>query len=127
MVVALDTNVAVDFLRGIKNIENEVLNFNVIYLPVTVCGELIFGAINSTKKEKNIIETRKFINNCKILSINYLVSEQYANIRAYLKSTGKPIPENDIWIAAVCSTNNIPLFSHDKHFKNINKRFLELV
>ncbi|OQY04621.1 MAG: hypothetical protein B6I20_02685 [Bacteroidetes bacterium 4572_117] len=127
MVAALDTNVAVGFLRGIKDIEKKVLNFDAIYLPVIVCGELLFGAVNATKKEENLIKTRKFINNCKILSINYLISEQYANIRADLKSIGKPIPENDIWIAAVCSINNIPLFSHDKHFKNINKSFLKLV
>ena len=127
MVVALDTNIAVEFLRGNGEIINKVINYDFIYLPVTVCGELIFGAVNSTKKEKNLIETRKFINNCKILNINYLVAEQYANIREYLKKKGKPIPENDIWIAAICSTNNIALFSNDKHFKNINNNFLEIV
>lgn len=72
MVVALDTNIAVEFLRGNDEIIDKVLKFDFIYLPVTVCGELIFGAVNSTKKEKNLIETRKFINNCKILNINYL-------------------------------------------------------
>ncbi len=127
MVVALDTNVAIDFLRGIQPITDRVLNFSTIYLPVTVCGELLFGAANASDKEKNLVKTHDFISNCKILNINGLVAEQYANIRNDLKIKGKPIPENDIWIAALCSTNDIPLFTHDSHFNNISDTFIKLI
>jgi tRNA(fMet)-specific endonuclease VapC len=36
-----------------------------------------------------------------------------------LKSAGKPIPENDIWIAALSMQHNIPLVTSDSHFKYI--------
>lgn len=61
------------------------------------------------------------------MNINYIVAEKYAEIRENLKRKGKPIPENDIWIAAICSANNISLITNDKHFKNIDKQFLQTV
>jgi tRNA(fMet)-specific endonuclease VapC len=32
---------------------------------------------------------------------------------------GKPIPENDIWIAASAMQYQIPLFTHDRHFNEV--------
>jgi tRNA(fMet)-specific endonuclease VapC len=32
---------------------------------------------------------------------------------------GRPLPENDIWIASVCLENNAPLLTRDAHFENI--------
>jgi len=37
-----------------------------------------------------------------------------------LRKKGQPIPENDIWIAAICLENEISLISSDGHFENIN-------
>ena len=125
--VALDTNIAIDFLRGDNLVKDKVLTFKKIYLPVTVCGELIFGAENSSKKEINLKQTRKFINTCSVLDCNYLVAEKYSLIRKHLKEKGKPIPENDIWIAAVSMANNIPLLTKDKHFQNIDIFNFELI
>lgn len=127
MVTAIDTNIAIEFIKGNKIVRDKLIKFQVVYLPITVCGELIYGAVNSPKKGKDLTETRNFINDCKILNINYIVAEKYAEIRADLKLKGKPIPENDIWIAATCSANNISLITNDKHLSNIDKRFLEIV
>jgi len=86
------------------------------YLPATVCGELLFGALNSVKKNSNLKKVNKLIQSCKILHTNMLIAESYAKIRLNLKQLGKPIPENDIWIAAICRVNKIPLLTKDKHF-----------
>jgi tRNA(fMet)-specific endonuclease VapC len=89
------------------------------YLPVTVCGELFYGAKNSGNPAKNEPIFRAFIEKCAILQNNLLVAEAYSNIRKVLKEKGKPIPENDIWIAAACWVNELPLATRDKHFSEI--------
>ena len=119
MVIALDTNIAIDLLNGNSIIEKIVSKYNSIYLPVTVCGELLFGAKNSQRKEINQKRFLEFINSCIILENNLHVADNYAEIRLKLKMKGRPIPENDIWIAAVCISNEIKFISRDKHFENI--------
>src|SRR5690606_8410841 len=94
-----------------------VAGFDVICLPVTVCGELIFGAKNSKLSAKNETRYFAFIESCEIVDINIAVAETYGNIRLSLKKKGKPIPENDIWIAATCIANSTNLFTFDKHFQ----------
>lgn len=119
MVAALDTNIIIDFLNGKTEVCQNVLKYNTIYLPIVVCGELLFGVKNSTKKTENLQKLNEFIGTCIILNTTKLVAEEYSDIRKHLKDKGKPIPENDIWISAICKSNNIPLVSRDKHFQNI--------
>ena len=117
--LALDTNIAVEILNGNEDTIAKLKKFDIFYLPITVCGELLFGALNSKKKKTNLKKFRNFIKSCKILNSNILIAEEYAAIRFRLKEKGNPIPENDIWIAAICNINNIPIATNDKHFKNI--------
>jgi tRNA(fMet)-specific endonuclease VapC len=117
--IALDTNIAIDLLNGNLEIIAAVSQFEFTYLPVTVCGELLFGAKNSGKAKSNELKYKGFIDACIILETNSLIAEKYADIRFELKTKGKPIPENDIWIAAICATNDITLFTRDAHFANI--------
>lgn len=118
--VAIDTNIAISLLNNQANIFSTLKKFDTIYLPSIVCGELLFGAKNSKLSIKNTKRYYEFIESCKILDANLISSENYATIRLQLKEKGKPIPENDIWIAAICITNNIPLFTLDKHFSYID-------
>lgn len=117
--IALDTNIAVDILNGKPAILDLLQQFEVLYLPVTVSGELLFGAKNSANRLHNETRYRAFINTCILLNTNSLVAEIYAEIRLSLKQRGRPIPENDIWIAALCVVHEVPLLSHDHHFEYI--------
>jgi len=119
--IALDTNIAIDLLNGKPEIIAAINQFDLVCLPVTVCGELLFGAKNSGKSKANELKYKNFIGACLILETNSLVAEKYADIRFALKQRGKPIPENDIWIAAICAVNNIPLFTRDTHFGNVTE------
>ena len=117
--IALDTNVAIALLNNDKKVIERLNKFDSICLPVTVCGELIFGAKNSGLSEKNENKYLAFIESCELLDINMLVAEKYAEVRLQLKKAGTPIPENDIRIAATCLVNSISIFTLDKHFKYI--------
>ncbi len=117
--IAIDTSIAIEILNNQKAAINKISNYDVVCLPIIVCGELLFGAKNSSRKIVNEKKFNDFIQSCVILNSNSLVAEEYAQIRKELKEKGKPIPENDIWIAAICKVNEIPLATRDKHFKNI--------
>ncbi len=114
--VAIDTNVAIAVLNGDRKILSSLKKFDSITLPFTVCGELLFGAYNSSRTKSNLFLFRKFIQDCLILDSGLQVAENYAVIRKELKDKGKPIPENDIWIAATCMFHDVPIATFDKHF-----------
>ena len=44
---------------------------------------------------------------------------QYGIVKNKLLDKGKPIPENDIWIAAVAMQNNLIFVTRDGHFSEI--------
>ena len=117
--VVLDTNIVIEILRGNEAVMNQVSIYDSVCLPVTVCGELLFGAYNSSKIDSEIIKYHNFLATTEILEINIAVVENYALIRSKLKQKGRPIPENDIWIAAIAITNDIVLMSNDGHFSEI--------
>jgi len=119
--IALDTNIVIDIFNNKQTVTTLLLShYQDIYLPVTVCGELLFGAKNSNKSMENEQKCHAFISSCNLLNINELIAEEYAKTRSELKKKGRPIPENDIWIAATCIVNNIPLATFDSDFNHIN-------
>ncbi|WP_199317476.1 PIN domain-containing protein [Planktothricoides raciborskii] len=99
--IALDTSVVIRYLNGNPEIVNQVLQFSSVILPVTVVGELIFGAENSGKKLQNLTNYFQFIDACEVLPMGRKTAEIYAKNSLKLKQKRKPIPENDIWIAAL--------------------------
>jgi len=46
-------------------------------------------------------------------------------VKDQLRKIGKPIPENDIWIAALTLQHNLSLATRDKHFENIEGLVIE--
>ena len=115
--VALDTNVAIAILRGQTQLLADAnIQLANCALPITVAGELLFGARNSGRVEKNLLWYRDFIQTLPSLVLDGIAAEHYAEIRLALKQQGRPIPENDMWIAAICRVNDVPLLTFDKHF-----------
>lgn len=90
-----------------------------IYVSVTVMGELYFGAYKSQEPVKHLTKMREFLQNCQIIPLDDTTSDFYGTIKAALIKKGKPIPENDIWIAAIALQYKLPLFTTDNHFSDI--------
>ena len=116
--VAIDTNIAIAYLKHELILPNGV-DVEDFLLPVTVVGELLFGAANSGRPAENLRAYRSFIRDLRALSLDALAAEHYAEIRLALKQKGRPIPENDMWIAAICRAHDVPLLTFDKHFGEI--------
>ena len=116
----LDTNIAVLYLNNDPAIVSKMYNhFNVCISTISV-GELHYGFNNSKNKEKNMILLYRFFDNIDIIDVTKTVAYQYSNLRLKLKSLGKPIPDNDIWIAAIAQEHDFILVTRDKHFLNLD-------
>lgn len=55
----------------------------------------------------------------KIFPINEATIPFYAKVYASLRQKGKPIPSNDLWIAASALQQGCGLCSFDKHFQAV--------
>jgi len=118
--IALDTNQAIAVLNNAGDTGRWVQAFAQVYLPVPVVGELRFGALKSQRVTENLGRVERLTARCTVLNATVITAEIYARIRLRLKERGKPIPENDLWIAAICVEHNLPLATTDTHFLEVN-------
>jgi tRNA(fMet)-specific endonuclease VapC len=116
----VDANVVIDYLRGKNNLLSQLMEKEVVSISVIVIGELIFGAENSLQLKKHLSQVEELLSQVNIIGVDYETSQIYGKTRADLKKNGTPIPENDIWIAAIAIQHNLTLITNDKHFANIN-------
>jgi len=119
--LAVDTNAVIAYREGIYEVCTLIDEADVIILPVTVLGELLYGALNSAKTEKNEQVIQKFAAYSLVMQVDEAVATRYARVRLNLKKNGTPIPENDIWVAAACLELEVPLLSRDAHFKYVEE------
>src|SRR5688572_12289285 len=106
--IALDTNQVIAVLNDTGDAGRWVQTFARVYVPVPVVGELRFGALNSRRAAQNLLRIEKLVSGCQALAVTVSTAEVYARVRVQLKQKGKPIPENDIWIAALCIERSLP-------------------
>jgi tRNA(fMet)-specific endonuclease VapC len=115
----LDTSIVIHAFKNI-NLAEQLDSFSEVYIPAIAVGELYYGAYRSSNVKKHLDQVNQFLERCNILAVDVTTSNLYGSIKAALKDKGKPIPENDIWIAAVATQFELPLFTTDKHFKEID-------
>lgn len=118
--VALDTSVAVRFLNGDQSVVSHVLSLPMVILPTVVIGELLFGAENSRRSLQNISRYLEFIKTCQSVPLGQETAVIYAKTRLALKRKGRPIPMNDVWIAAQCLEHNWCLITDDSDFSYVD-------
>lgn len=87
-----------------------------VAIPVIVLGEYRHGIAQSRHRASYERWLTGLLDDCMVLDINEPTTHYYAEITLELKRTGKPIPTNDVWIAALCRQHSLPLLSRDRHF-----------
>jgi tRNA(fMet)-specific endonuclease VapC len=83
-------------------------------------GELYYEALNSSKKESNLEKIEGFKEEIYLLDSDEFTARVYGEVKKRLKDKGTPIPENDIWIAAVAMQYNLTLVTRDNHFRHVD-------
>jgi tRNA(fMet)-specific endonuclease VapC len=117
--VLLDTSVVIDLFKGDQAVLSALEQQREIYIAAAVLGELYLGAYRSVHAQKKMQQINDFLIMCTVLSVDQNTAEKYAIIKTSLLSKGKPIPENDIWIAATAMQYNLLLYTMDSHFREI--------
>jgi tRNA(fMet)-specific endonuclease VapC len=115
----LDTNIVISFLRKDNEIVEKIEELDEVYIPVTVIGELFFGAFKSKKVEENLQNISNLLENIPVLANSVDTARIYGELKNQLKEKGKPIPENDIWIAAIAKQYDLTVMTNDIHFKEV--------
>lgn len=118
--VALDTNYAVHVLNDVAKIVDWLKGFSELCIPVTAIGELRFGALKSQRQQENLLKVESLAARCRILDTRATTAERYSRIRLDLFRKGRPIPENDLWIAAACVEYSLPLATDDSPFDGVD-------
>ena len=118
--LSVDTNAVIAYREGIPEVCTLIEGADLLFLPVIVLGELLYGAYNSAKPQKNEQVTHKFSAQSVLVPIDDAIAIRYATVRLQLKKIGRPIPENDIWVAATCLELGVPLLTRDGHFDHIH-------
>jgi len=77
-------------------------------VPVVVLGEYRLGIAQSRYRAEYEKWLREWIVAVTILDVDQETARHYADIGLELKRTGRPIPTNDLWIAALCRQHALP-------------------
>ena len=92
------------------------LTGNTVYICTIVLGELCFGAFKSVRTADNLVRIEQFTAQYDLLDVDKTTARHYGQIKLGLQRKGRPIPENDIWIASIAIQYNLPLVTRDAHF-----------
>ncbi len=90
-----------------------------LFIPAVVIGELYYGAANSGRVAENTKVVGELVAGNVILGCDAVTAKHYGQIRHQLRVKGRPLPENDIWIAAVAIQHGLTVVTRDAHFQEI--------
>src|SRR5947208_11270454 len=95
----LDTNIVIALFAKEAVVQANLANAAEVFIPSIVLGELYYGANKSLLVAENIAKIDEFATNNSILNCDIGTAQEYGRIKNHLRGKGRPIPENDIWIA----------------------------
>lgn len=115
----LDTNIIIALFASEISVLNNLVQADQVFIPSIAVGELYFGAKKSARSEKNLEQIEKFIKNVKVIGCDSDTARQYGDVKNKLRIKGRPLPENDVWIAALALQYGLSLVTRDAHFQQV--------
>jgi tRNA(fMet)-specific endonuclease VapC len=88
-------------------------------VPIPVIGELYYGAQRSRRSHPNVERIDALARSHTIVELDMDTARHYGVIKTQLRRKGTPIPNNDIWIAAVAQQYGATLATRDSHFEAV--------
>jgi tRNA(fMet)-specific endonuclease VapC len=112
----LDTNALSAFVDGDAGVGELLRRQPRAAIPVIVLGEFRYGIAGSSYRTAYEAWLDAELPHFDILPVTDTTAIAYAMLRVALKQTGRPIPANDAWIAALALEHGLPVLSRDHHF-----------
>lgn len=116
----LDTNVVIALFAGEPSVRRHFDVAPNLFLPNIVIGELYYGACASGRKAANLRRIDAFVADSEVLFCDAQTARDYGDVRFNLRQKGRPIPENDVWIATLALQHGLIVVSHDAHFDEVS-------
>lgn len=115
----LDTNIVIGLFAADPAIIRGLHEASSVFIPSIVIGELTYGALCSAHPQENMARIERLVAMNGILNCDVETARWYGQIKAALRRKGCPLPENDLWIAALAQQHQLLLITRDAHFAHI--------
>lgn len=122
----LDTNIVIALFAGETAIAKRLRDADEVFVPSIALGEMYYGALKSTRSAENLARIEELVSDVAVLICDRETAKSYGQVKDGLRQKGKPIPENDIWIAAIAFQHDLTLVTRDNHFGEIEHLRVEL-
>ena len=121
MRIALDTNRLTDRFQGDGDLASFLGACDEVWVLFVVIAEIKAGFYGGNRHVKNEAVLANFLRHASVdvLYARRETAEQYARLFVQLKRAGTPVPDNDLWIAALALEHDLALISRDRHFDNV--------
>ena len=122
MRILLDSNAYSLLMRGNEQVADLVRRAEEVLFSAIVVGELVYGFHRGTHFERNAANLRSFLDSpySSFVGVGPITADRYSRIAAGLRTKGRPIPTNDVWIAAQAMETGADLISADRHFEHVD-------
>jgi tRNA(fMet)-specific endonuclease VapC len=122
----LDTNVVIALLEGEADVQDQLAKADELFLSSIALGELYFGAGKSGSPQTNQARVDELARDSVVLGCDTDTARRYGVVKNALRVKGRPIPENDIWIAAVALQHGLSLITRDRRFNEFDGLTVEV-
>lgn len=121
MRILLDTSAYSSFMRGHQEVKEVLQSAGSISVNPIVLGELQAGFQHGRHSEKNRTTLKQFLVSprVRVVDMDEETAERYAVILNSLWTIGRPIPTNDLWIAASAMQYGLTILTTDAHFTHV--------
>lgn len=120
--ILVDTNAYADFMFGDEAVVETLAYAEAIMLNSVVLGELLSGFAAGTRESDNRAELARFLDSprVRVVAVTAQTADSYALVYTGLRRKGRPIPTNDLWIAASALEHGAGLLTRDTHFAHVD-------
>jgi tRNA(fMet)-specific endonuclease VapC len=119
--MVLDTSAYSRFRAGDSRVQELMAGAEIVFLPVTVLGELHGAFECGSRARENRVALAELLGEpwISVLPTSASVARQYGSIYAALRRAGTPIPANDMWIAAAAIDQGGSVVTFDTDFSKV--------
>lgn len=122
MKILLDTNAYAAIGRGHPGATDLLRRAEALAFSTVVLGEVLAGFRHGSRRGENVAALRRFLSEPRVhlVPVTWTTADRYGRIYTGLRRKGRPIPSNDMWIAAHALETGADLVSFDSHFEHVD-------
>lgn len=121
----LDTNAVIALFANDPGVAQGLATAAEVFVPTIALGELYYGVRKSSRSRENLQRLDEFAAASRVIGCVLETAQRYGALKDALRQRGQPIPENDIWIAAMAQQHGLTLVSREEHFRQIDDLLLQ--